>query len=498
MKANVGHASRTAYSSIRGHVADPDLLRERAFVDGRWITAPSGATFEVRDPATSSLIALVASLPAAAAQDAIMAASRALPAWKALLPHQRATILRRWFDLIIAAREDLALIMTHEQGKPLAEARGEIDYAASFVEWYAEEGKRLNAESVTSHLPGTEMLVHREPLGVAALMTPWNFPAAMLTRKAAAALAAGCTVVAHPSAHAPLSALALAVLAQRAGIPAGVLNIVTGDAATIAGVFCRDPLVRVVSFTGSTEIGRLIAAQCAPTVKRVVMELGGHAPLIIFDDADVERAAGIALDAKFATSGQDCLAANRIFVQRALYPAFCEAFTKRVASLKMGAGLEPGIDIGPLMHHRAVAKVAAQVRDAMARGARRLVGADGDGSLFYPPTLLADVPDDATIMREETFGPVAAVTPFDSEAEVIARANDTEYGLVAYVVTKDSGRALRLSRALDFGMVAINRVKITGAAIPFGGVKQSGLGREGSRHGLEAFTDLKYTCLDLA
>ncbi len=293
MNANVGHAPGTAYSVIRDRVTDQDLLRERAYVDGRWIAAPSGATFEVRDPATSFLIALVASLPAAAAQDAVAVASRALPAWKALLPQQRAAILRRWFDLIIAAREDLALIMTLEQGKPLAEARGEIGYAASFVEWYAEEGKRLNAESVTSHLPGAEMLVRREPLGVAALLTPWNFPSAMLTRKAAAALAAGCTVVAHPSAHAPLSALALAlaVLAERAGIPAGVFNIVTGDAATITGVFCADPRVRVVSFTGSTEIGRRIAAQCAPTVKRLIMELGGHAPLIVFDDADVERAA---------------------------------------------------------------------------------------------------------------------------------------------------------------------------------------------------------------
>ncbi|MDQ0391907.1 NAD-dependent succinate-semialdehyde dehydrogenase [Labrys monachus] len=482
-----------------GRLADGRLLRELAYVDGRWTQAPDAASFEVRDPFSGIVIAHVAGLGADDATRAVDAAARAFPAWKALAPQDRAGRLRAWYDHVRAAREDLALLMTLEQGKPLAESRGEIDYAASFIEWYAEEGKRVNAESVTSHLPGAHMMVSREPLGVAALLTPWNFPSAMLTRKAAAALAAGCTVVAHPSSYTPLSALALAELAERADIPAGVFNVVTGAAAPIAARLCADARVRAVSFTGSTQIGRLIAGQCAPTVKRLVMELGGNAPLIVFDDAELGKAVEIALSAKFATSGQDCLAANRIYVQRALYPAFCAAFAERIAALKVGGGLEEGVEIGPLMHERAVARTRERIEDALARGARRLVGGEAaPGPLFVMPTLLADVPDAAAIMQEEAFAPVACVTSFDTEAEVTARANATEYGLVAYVVTCDNARALRMSRALDYGMVAINRVKLTGAPIPFGGVKQSGLGREGSRHGLEAFTDLKYTCLDLA
>lgn len=490
VKANV----HPALSRLR----DGRLLREMAYIDGRWTGAPHDARFEVRDPASSLTIARVSRLGADEATQAVDAAARALPAWKSLLPQERSARLRAWYDLILDAREDLALIMTLEQGKPLSESLGEISYAASFVEWYAEEAKRLNVESVTSHLPGAEMLVRREALGVAALLTPWNFPAAMLTRKAAAALAAGCTVVAHPSSYTPLSALALAELAERAGLPAGVFNIVTGDAEPIANRFCDDERVRVVSFTGSTEIGRKIAARCAPTMKRLVMELGGHAPLLVFDDANLEKAVEIAMAAKFATSGQDCLAANRIYVQRSIYPAFCEAFGKRIAGLKMGPGLEADTEIGPLMHANAVIKANAQIDDAVARGARRTVGAaQPAGPLFVTPTLLSDVPDSALIMSEETFAPVAAVTPFDTEDEVVARANATEYGLVAYVVTENGARALRLGRILEYGMVAVNRVKITGAPIPFGGMKQSGVGREGSRHGLEAFTDLKYLCVDI-
>ncbi|QEN91005.1 NAD-dependent succinate-semialdehyde dehydrogenase [Labrys sp. KNU-23] len=482
-----------------GRLNDRRLLRELAYIDGRWVQGRQAASFELRDPGSGTLLAHIASLGAEETGRAVDAAARAFPAWKALSPQDRAARLRAWHQLILAAREDLALLMTLEQGKPLAESRGEIDYGASFVEWYAEEAKRVNAESVTSHLPGAHMQVSREPLGVAALMTPWNFPSAMVTRKAAAALAAGCTVVLHPSSYTPLSALALAELAERAGLPAGVFNVVTGEAAPIARRLCEDTRVRVVSFTGSTEIGRLIAAQCAPSVKRLVMELGGNAPLIVFGDADLDRAIKIAVDAKFATSGQDCLAANRIFVQRSLYPAFCEAFSRRVAALKLGHGLEEETDIGPLMHERAVARTKERIADALQRGARKLTGGDIEaGSLFVSPTVLADVPDDALIMREEVFAPVASITPFDDEDEVVARANATEYGLVAYVVTENAGRALRLSRVLEYGMVAVNRVKLTGAPIPFGGVKQSGMGREGSRHGLEAFTDLKYTCLDLA
>lgn len=487
-----------AFTDSPARLTDQRLFRQLAYVDGRWSADTSGKTFQVDDPATGETIAWVASLDADHTGSSIDAAARALPQWRTSLPQQRAAILRRWFELIVAAKDDLALLMTLEQGKPLKESLGEIDYAASFVEWYAEEAKRLNAESVTSHLPGAEMIVRREPVGVVGVVTPWNFPSAMLTRKAAAALAAGCTIVAHPSSQTPLSALALAELGERAGLPAGVFNVVTGDAATIVGRLCADPRVRAMSFTGSTEIGRLIAAQCAPTMKRLVMELGGHAPLIVFDDADLERAVSIAMDAKFATSGQDCLAANRIFVQRGVYDAFCAAFARRIAALKLGPGLASDTDIGPLMHARAVEKVAEHVEDAIAKGARCLTGGAADGGLFYKPTLLVDVSADALIMQEETFGPVAAVAAFGTEAEVVDRANATEYGLVAYVVTENGARQLRLGRSLDYGMVAINRVKITGAPVPFGGVKQSGLGREGSRHGLEAFTDLKYLCLDAA
>lgn len=494
------HFARSHRHEALDRLSDRRLLRELAYVDGHWTASEAAESFEVTDPATGATVAFVAALDAQQTTRAIGAAARAFPAWRSLLPQERSRILRKWFELIIAAKDDLALLMTLEQGKPLQESLGEIDYAASFVEWYAEEAKRLNAESVTSHLPNAEMMVRREPLGVVGVVTPWNFPAAMLTRKAAAALAAGCTIVAHPSSETPLSALALAELGERAGIPAGVFNVITGRAATIVGRMCEDPRVRAMSFTGSTEIGRLIAAQSAPTMKRLVMELGGHAPLIVFADADLDKAVNIAIDAKFATSGQDCLAANRIYVQRPIYDRFCAAFARRIEALRTGNGLVDKIDIGPLMHERAVTKVEKQVADAVAHGARCLTGGKRHqaGPLFYQPTLLADVSDEALIMREETFGPVAAVTPFDSEDEVIARANATEYGLVAYVVTENGARQQRMGRALDYGMVAINRVKITGAPIPFGGVKQSGIGREGSRHGLEAFTDLKYLCLDVA
>ncbi|ESY00295.1 NAD-dependent succinate-semialdehyde dehydrogenase [Mesorhizobium sp. LNJC405B00] len=494
------HFARSHRHEALDRLSDRRLLRELAYVDGHWTASEAAESFEVTDPATGATVAFVAALDAQQTTRAIGAAARAFPAWRSLLPQERSRILRKWFELIVAAKDDLALLMTLEQGKPLQESFGEIDYAASFVEWYAEEAKRLNAESVTSHLPKAEMMVRREPLGVVGVVTPWNFPAAMLTRKAAAALAAGCTIVAHPSSETPLSALALAELGERAGIPAGVFNVITGKAATIVGRMCEDPRVRAMSFTGSTEIGRLIAAQSAPTMKRLVMELGGHAPLIVFADTDLDKAVSIAIDAKFATSGQDCLAANRIYVQRPIYDRFCAAFARRIEALRTGNGLTDKIDIGPLMHERAVARVEEQVADAIARGARCLTGGKRHqaGPLFYQPTLLADVSDEALIMREETFGPVAAVTPFDSEDEVIARANATEYGLVAYVVTENGARQQRLGRALDYGMVAINRVKITGAPIPFGGVKQSGIGREGSRHGLEAFADLKYLCLDVA
>lgn len=479
-------------------LSDPGLLRELSYSNGRWIAGPKD--FAVHDPASGQAVARVTAIGAEGVREAVSAAAAAFPAWQALLPEERGVLLRRWADLIRENREDLARIMVLEQGKPLAEARGEIDYAASFPAWYAEEGCRLNVEGVTSHLANAEMIVRREAVGVVALVTPWNFPSAMLTRKAAAALAAGCTAVAHPSGETPLSALALAELAERAGMPAGVLNVLTGDSPEIVGALCDDARIGALSFTGSTAVGRLIATRCAPSMTRLVMELGGHAPLILFEDTDIGRAVDIAMDAKFATSGQDCLAANRIFVHRSIERVFLERFAARIAALRVGPGLDPATQIGPLMHERAIAKVEDQVDDALSRGARCLVGGGrhAAGPLFYTPTLLADVPDDAAIMREETFGPVAAVTVFDTEEEAVRRANDTEYGLMAYVLTENGARQWRMGRALQFGMVAINRVKITGGPVPFGGWKQSGLGREGSRHGIEAFTELKYLCIDTA
>lgn len=497
MNAEVPHP--TCHAALSG-LRDRSLLRTLGYLNGRWSAAADAADFAVTDPASGALVTRVATLGVAETKAAITAAAAAFAPWRDRLPQDRATILRRWGALIREAREDLALIMTLEQGKPLSESRGEIDYAASFLDWFAGESERMNAESITSHLPGAEMVVRREALGPVGVVTPWNFPSAMITRKVAAALAAGCTTVVHPSSETPLSALALAELAERAGVPAGVLNIVTGDAATIVGVMCADTRLRGMSFTGSTEVGRLIAGQCSASMKRLVMELGGHAPLIIFDDCNVEKAVDIAMNAKFATSGQDCLAANRIFVQRGIHDRFIAAFARRIAELKVGSGLLPDTDIGPLMHDRAVAKVAAQVTNAVDLGARLVTGGTVHpaGPLFYTPTLLAEVPDTAAIMSDETFGPVAAVAAFDTEEEAIARANATEYGLVAYVVTENGGRQQRLARALEFGMIAVNRVKITGGPIPFGGWKQSGLGREGSRHGLEAFTELKYLCIDTA
>ena len=477
---------------------DPRLFREFAYVDGSWTAGSGGGAIDVSDPADGSRVGAVPALTTADTDAAINAAHRAFAVWSARLPQERRAVLRRWHDLVIAAREDLARLMVQEQGKPLSEARGEIDYAASFIDFYADETLRLNVENVTSHLPGAEMQVIRQPVGVAALVTPWNFPAAMLTRKAAAALAAGCTVVCHPSSETPFSALALAELAERAGFPAGVFNVLTGSARTIVGAMTASPLVRAVSFTGSTEVGRILYEQSATTIKRLVMELGGHAPFIAFADCDFDRAVDRAISAKFATSGQDCLAANRFYIERPIYERFVAAFAGRVRALTIGAGLTDP-DIGPLINGRAVAKQQAHVADALKNGARLVTGGriHKAGPNFYEPTVLADVPDHAAIFREETFGPIAALAPFDEEAAVLKSANNTETGLVAYLHTADAARMARMSRALEFGMVAVNRTKITGAPVPFGGVKQAGLAREGSRHGMEAYTDLKYVCTEI-
>lgn len=484
---------KTALSALH----DPRLFREYAYADGRWIAAPDGAEIDVTNPADGTRVGAVPALSAAQVDETISAAHRAFREWSMLLPQERSQILLRWHGLIVNAREDLARLMVIEQGKPLSEACGEIDYAASFVEFYAEEAKRLNIESVTSHLPDAQMRISREPAGVAGLVTPWNFPSAMLTRKAAAALAAGCTVVAHPSSETPFSALALAELAERAGFPSGVLNVLTGKAAEVVGAMTASLHVRVLSFTGSTEIGRLLYGQCAPTVKKLVMELGGHAPFIAFADCDFERAVESAVSAKFATSGQDCLAANRFYIEQPIYDAFVEAFAEKVRALSIGPGLEDP-DIGPLINARAVAKQEEHVADALKRGARLLTGGKraNIGPNFFLPTVLADVPPDALIFREETFGPIAAFTPFDSEDDVLQQANDTETGLVAYLHTQSPARIARFTRLLEFGMVAVNRTKITGAPIPFGGTKQAGLGREGSRMGMEEFTNVKYVCAD--
>ncbi|MBO0344369.1 NAD-dependent succinate-semialdehyde dehydrogenase [Roseibium sp. CAU 1637] len=471
------------------------LVKSGGYIDGTWRQAEP--SFAVTDPATGEAIATVDAMDANMAEEAVAAAWNAFGAWAALLPQDRSLVLKQWHAKIVESREQLVQIMVAEQGKPISEARGEIDYAASFVEFYAEEAKRANVEGITSHMKDAEVELWREPIGVVALITPWNFPSAMVTRKAAAALAAGCTIVAHPSQETPLSALALAQLAHEAGVPAGVFNVLPGDAKTVVTPWCSDTRVRALSFTGSTEVGRLLYRQCAGTVKRLVLELGGHAPFIVFADADLDRAVSEAIAAKFATSGQDCLGANRMFIAREIYSEFCKRFIKAACVLTVDAGKDDP-DIGPLMHERLVQKQEAQVSDAMSKGARLALGGKrhSAGSLFFEPTVLVDVPDSADIMREETFGPVAALTPFDSEDEVVRRANDTEYGLVAYVHTQNPKRIYRMSRALEFGMVAINRTSVTGPPIPFGGVKQSGLGREGARHGLEEFTEIKYVCRD--
>lgn len=481
------------------HMSQPrpwgDLLITRAYSDGAWID--SDQRIEVVNPSDGGVIGSVPRLLASHVEAAVTGARRALPAWRALLPRRRAEILMAWRDLMLEHREELATVMTLEQGKPLADARGEIDYGAEFVRWFAEEANRLYGDVIPSHLPSRKMMVQHEPLGVVALVTPWNFPSAMLTRKASAALAAGCTVVATPSNETPFSALALAALAEKAGMPAGVFSVLTGEPSEIVGELCRNPVVRGVSFTGSTRIGRLIAAQCAPTMKRLSMELGGHAPFIVFADADLDAAATAAVAAKFQTTGQDCLAANRIYVQRAVYDRFVSAFAERAAALKTADGFEADAELGPLMNKGALGKVTTHLEDAVAKGARLVTGgrAHAAGPLFFEPTVLADVTPDMDIASEETFGPVAAILPFDTEDEVISSANDTEYGLVAYVFTKDIGRAYRVTDALEYGMVAVNTAKITGAPIPFGGVKQSGIGREGSKYGILEFTELKYICV---
>jgi succinate-semialdehyde dehydrogenase/glutarate-semialdehyde dehydrogenase len=473
---------------------DSGLFRTANLIGGAWTGA--GAT-DVTNPATGAVLAQVPHGGAAEATLAVEAAAGAQKAWAAKTAKQRGAILRKWFDLILAAREDLALIMTSEQGKPLAEARGEIDYAASFIEFYAEEAKRIYGETIPSPWPDARILTLRQPIGVVAAITPWNFPAAMITRKCAPALAAGCAVVIKPALETPLTALALGELAQRAGLPPGVINLVTGDAAEIGKVFCEHPDVRFVGFTGSTEVGKLLMRQAASTVKKVGLELGGNAPFIVFDDADLDAAVAGAMAAKYRNMGQTCVCANRIYAQEAIYDAFAPRLAEAASKLKVGNGTQEGVQQGPLITPRAVEKVEAHIADALAKGARVLTGGKRHerGGTFFQPTVLADVTAEMRVAREETFGPVAPLFRFRDEADVIAQANATQFGLAAYFYARDLGRVFRVAEALDYGMVGVNSGIISTEVAPFGGVKQSGLGREGSRHGIEEFVEIKYVLL---
>jgi succinate-semialdehyde dehydrogenase / glutarate-semialdehyde dehydrogenase len=472
-------------------LADPALLKNQCLIDGKWVG--EGAD-EVRNPATGAQIAKVPRFGFDDTVRAIEAANRAFGPWAKTLPKERAKILRRWFDLIVANREDIALIMTSEQGKPLAEARGEVDYAAGFVEFFGEEAKRVYGEINPTFRADSRILVLKQPIGVVAAITPWNFPAAMITRKVAPALAVGCTVVIKPAPETPLTAMALAELAVRAGFPDGVINMLTGDAPAIGKAMCEHPAVRFVGFTGSTEVGKLLMRQAAGTVKKVGLELGGNAPFIVFDDADVDAAVEGAIVSKFRNMGQTCVCANRVYAQERIYDAFVAKLTEAVARLKVGAGTEPGVAQGPLINEEAVEKVEAHIADALAKGARATTGGKRHalGRTFFEPTVLSGLDASMRIAREETFGPVAPVFRFKDEADAIRLANDTQYGLAAYFYARDLGRVWRVAEALEYGMVGVNSGAISTELAPFGGVKESGLGREGSRHGAEEFVEIKY------
>lgn len=481
-------------------LTDQSLCREAVLAGGRWIQTDANNCIKVNNPASGELLGIVPNLGEQTTSECIGTAADAFKKWREVPVQDRSVLLMAWHDLMLANREDLAIIMTLEQGKPITESRGEIDYAASFIKWFAEQACRVNVESVTPHLPGRQIFVKREPIGVTAAITPWNFPSAMITRKAAAAIAAGCTMIVRPASETPFSAIALAVLAQRAGLPDGVLSVITGKAGPIADTLCHDNRVRAMSFTGSTEVGRRLLANASLTIKHMVMELGGHAPFIVFDDVDIDKAVDGAIAAKFTTTGQDCLAASRIFVHDKIYDEFCERFAKRAKALIVAHGLDEASQIGPLMNERAFAKCREHVTSAVAGGARLLAGGNSHslGGLFFEPAVLGDVTDTMLISREETFGPVAALMRFNSEQEVVDRSNNSIYGLASYIWSNDLSRVHRIADQLEYGMVAVNCVKMTGPPVPFGGVKQSGLGREGSRHGLEAFTEIKYICMNIA
>ncbi|AZV95004.1 NADP-dependent succinate-semialdehyde dehydrogenase [Kerstersia gyiorum] len=476
---------------------DASLLRTQAYINGQWVNADSGKTFPVTNPADLSQIASVPSLGEAETDRAIQAAEQALPAWRAMTAKQRSALLRRWFELMMENQEDLARLLSLEQGKPLAESRGEIAYGASFIEWFAEEAKRIYGDIIPQDRSGRRLLVVKQPIGVVAAITPWNFPNAMITRKAGPALAAGCTVVIKPASETPLSALALAELAERAGIPAGVVNVVTGDARAIGGALTRSPVVRKLSFTGSTGIGKLLMAQSADTMKKVSMELGGNAPFIVFDDADLDAAIQGVLASKFRNSGQTCVCTNRVLVQDGIYDTFAAKLAEAVNALKVAPAQEPGAEQGPLINAKAVAKVEEHIADAIGKGARVLAGGKPHalGGTFFEPTVLGDVTPEMLVARDETFGPLAPIFRFSTEADAIRMANDTEFGLASYLFTRDLGRAWRVSEALEYGMVGVNEGIISTEIAPFGGIKESGMGREGSKYGIEDYLELKYVCM---
>ena len=476
---------------------DPTLLRHQAYLNGAWVDADGGQTINVTNPATGEHIGTVPLMGAAETRRAIEAANAAWPAWRKKTAKERASVLRRWHDLILENADDLALIMTTEQGKPLPEAKGEVQFGASFIEWFAEEGKRVSGDTLQSPWPDRRLVITKEPIGVCAAITPWNFPAAMITRKVGPALAAGCPMVLKPAEATPFSALALAVLAERAGVPAGVFSIVTGAPKEIGGEMTSNPIVRKLTFTGSTQVGRLLAEQCAPTIKKLSLELGGNAPFIVFDDADLDAAVEGAIASKYRNAGQTCVCANRLYVQDSVYDAFAEKLVAAVAKLKVGNGIEAGVTQGPLIDAKAVAKVEEHVADALAKGGRLLAGGKRHalGNGFFEPTIIADVTNDMRVATEETFGPLAPLFRFKTDDEVIGLANNTEFGLAAYFYSRDIGRIWRVAEGLETGMVGVNTGLISNEIAPFGGVKQSGLGREGSTYGIEDYLVIKYICM---
>lgn len=478
---------------------DASLFRQSCYIDGCWMPADSGATIPVTDPATGEQLGTVPRMGAAETARAVAAAEAALPAWRARTAGDRCAVIRRWFELMMDNKEDLAAIMTSEQGKPLAEARGEIDYSASFLEWFAEEGKRTYGDIIPTTNNKNRIMVIKQPIGVVAAITPWNFPSAMITRKAGPALAVGCTLVLKPATATPYSALALAELGERAGIPKGVFSVVTGLAGAIGGELSTNPIVRKLTFTGSTEIGKLLIKECAGTVKKVSMELGGHAPFLVFDDADLDAAVAGAMVSKFRNTGQTCACTNRFLVQDTVYDVFLEKFARAVGKLKVGNGFALGVDQGPMIDANAMVKAEEHVQDALARGGRVVIGGNRHslGGNFFEPTILADVTMEMVIAHEETFGPVAPLIRFKTEEEAIRLANDTPFGLASYLYTRDLARSWRVAEALDYGMVGLNTGLISNAVAPFGGVKESGLGREGSKYGIDDYTEVKYICVGL-